>query len=408
MTDNQADSDFRTIVNAAAATWYSRHTGSPEHIQSNSEYHGYPPVHRSYYLRSSKGSSQQEAGSDHVDKNGGPAINGPATNGSAFRSDLTTWESSLEVLPDEMKNMPLPVHPLAQALAEQPTLRQVEWNPYRQQGGFKPRTAIDYSSLMIYLSGQVNPNPCRNCRLKNGPFTRCIVAPPSVLALSSLKHACANCTYQNQHRKCTNLPINDEELVARSRMARSTQKSKNPASMKPPGRRPKSISDGTPHYTPRYKPDHGHMIRKPTSRSITADSFGDKLRQVRSWSPRSRRLMKAEVMQWEAAIMTIEAENTRSPHMDRVLDGQGQLDISNKPIGLPPTPSYPRGSYSGLAGAASMDESLDEIEAEEYREIYGQRQMAEDDEDENEGESDYEGPPWVGFHGAGRGLKPPL
>ncbi|KAI1655503.1 hypothetical protein F4813DRAFT_391638 [Daldinia decipiens] len=392
MTDNQADSNFRSIVNAAAATWYSRHTGSPEHIQSNS-------------------GSQQEAGSDHVDENEGPAINDPVTNGSEFHSNLTTWESTLEVLPDEMKNMPLPVHPLAQALAEQRTLRQVEWNRYRQQGGFKPRTAIDYSSLMIYLSGQVNPNPCRNCRLKNGPFARCIVAPPSVLALSSLKHACANCTYQNQHKKCTNLPIDDEELVAKSRMARSTQKLKNPAPMKPPGRRPNSISDGTPHYTPRYKPDQKQMIRKPTARSITADAFGDKLRQVRSWSPRSRRLMKAEVMQWEAAIMTIEAENTRSPRIDRVLDSQGQLEISNKPIGLPPTsqaPWHPSESYSGLTGAASMDESLDEIEAEEYGEIYSRHQMAEDDEDENEGESDYEGSPWVGYHGIGPGLKPPL
>ncbi|KAI0847000.1 hypothetical protein F5Y00DRAFT_127386 [Daldinia vernicosa] len=392
MTDNQAESDFRSIVNAAAATWYSRHTGSPEHIQSN-------------------GSSQQEAASDHVDENGGPAINDPAANGPAFRSDLTAWESALEVLPDDMKNMPLPVHPLAQALAEQNTLRQVEWNPYRQQGGFKPRTAVDYSSLMIYLSGQVNPNPCRNCRLKNGPFTRCVVAPPSVLALSSLKHACANCTYQNQHKKCTNIPIDDEELVARSRMARSTQKLKNPALRKPPGRRPKSVSDGTPHYTPKYKPDHGHMIRKPTAQSITADAFGDKLRQVRSWSPRSRRRMKAEVMQWQAAIMTIEAENTRSPRMGRVLEGQGQLDISNKHIGLPPTSqtsSHPGGSYLGLAGAASTDESLDEMEAEEYSEMYSRRQMAEDDEDENEGESDYEGSPWVGFQGVGPGLRPPL
>ncbi|KAI0108073.1 hypothetical protein F4814DRAFT_426772 [Daldinia grandis] len=393
MTNNQADSDFRSIVDAATATWYSRHTGSPEqHIQSN-------------------GSSQHDSGSDNVDENVGPAMNVPTTNGSALRSDLTAWESTLEALPDDMKNISLPIHPLAQALAEQRTLRQVEWNPYRQQGGFKPRTAIDFSSLMIYLSGQVNPNPCRNCRLKNGPYTRCIVAPPSVLALSSLKHACANCTYQNQHRKCTNLPIDDEELVARSRMARSTQKLKNPAPTKPPGRRPKPIPDGTPHYTPRYKPDHGHMIRKPTAQSITADAFGDKLRQVRSWSPRSRQRMKAEVMQWQAAFMTIEAENTRSSRMGRVLEGQGQFDISNRPVGFPPTsqtPSHPGGSYSVLDGAASMDESLDEVEAEEYGGIYSREQMEEYDDDENEGESDYEGSRWVGFHGVGPGLKPPL
>ncbi|OTB10294.1 hypothetical protein K445DRAFT_323073 [Daldinia sp. EC12] len=389
MTDNQANSDFRSIVNAAAATWYSRHTDSPEHAQSDGS------------------GSPLKADSNHPDENGDRP-----TNTSVIRSGITAWESTLEVLPDELRSISLPIHPLAQALAEQPSLRGVEWNPYRQQGGFRPRTAIDYSSLMIYLSGQVNPNPCRNCRLKNGPYTRCIVAPPSVLALSSLKHACANCTYQNQHRKCTNLPIDDEELVAKSRMARSTLKLKNPTPMKTPGRRPKSAYNGTPHYTASPKPDHGHMIRKPTAQSITADAFSEKLRQVRSWSPRSRRRMKAEVMQWQAAIMTIEAENTRSPTMSRALEGQEQLTITNRPgVSIPPvsqTPSHPSGSYSILPAPASMDGSLDEMEAEEYGEVYSQHQTAENDENENEGESDYEGTPWGGFNEAVHGLKPPL
>ncbi|KAI1463903.1 uncharacterized protein F4812DRAFT_226278 [Daldinia caldariorum] len=388
MADNQVDPDFRSIVNAAAATWYSRHSNSPEQAQSDSS--DGPP----------------KADPHRPDGNGGPA-----TNNSVIRNSVTAWESALEVLPDELKSVSPPIHPLAQALAEQPALREVEWNAYRQQGGFRPRTAIDYSSLMIYLSGQVNPNPCRNCRLKNGPYARCIVAPPSVLALSSLKHACANCTYQNQHRKCTNLPIDDEELVAKSRMARSSLKLKNPTTMKTPGRRPKSTSNGTPHYTPSLKPDHGHMIRKPSAQSITADAFSDKLRQVRSWSPRSRRRMKAEVMQWQAAIMTIEAEDTQSLPMDRVFEGQKRLKMSNRPTGLPSvsqTPSHPGGSYSGLAAPPSMDESLDEMEAEEYGEVYSQHQAAETDGDENEGESDYEGSPWGGFNEVGHGLKPPL
>ena len=44
---------------------------------------------------------------------------------------------------------------------------------------------------------------------------------------------------------------------------------------------------------------------------MTADSFAGKLQQIRKWSPRSRRLMKAEVLQWQAALATVKAKSTR-------------------------------------------------------------------------------------------------
>ncbi|KAI2468015.1 hypothetical protein F4781DRAFT_400096 [Annulohypoxylon bovei var. microspora] len=395
MADGQADSEFRSIVNAAAAKWYSQRSTSPDHPD------------RPDHARASR--DVRMASPDRAARDGVPEIGGPGS-----RDSPTAWQSALRALPDESKDAPLPIHPLAQALAEQPSLRPVEWNPYRQQGGFKPRTAIDYSSLMIYLSGQVNPNPCRNCRLKNGPYAHCVVAPPSVLGLSSLKHACANCTYQNQHRKCTNLPIDDEELVTRSRIARTSLKLKNPSPAKPAGRRPKPVSESSLNPRARYRPDRGHVIRKPTSQSISAEAFGEKLRQFRSWSPRSRRRMKAEVKQWEAAIMTVEAESARGPPGDHALDEQGAPGTPSLPTSLPTsmppasqTPTHLTATPSMFPppSAPSLPGSLAEVGAEAYDE-YGPQQMDEDEDED--AESDYGGTSWVGFNDVGPVLKPPL
>ena len=117
--------------------------------------------------------------------------------------------------------MPLSIHALPQSLAKHPAIRKIEWNSYRPMGGFVPRTPHDFASLMIYVSGQVSPNPCRRCILKQGPFARCIVSPPMVLAQSQLKHACANCTYQNQYKKCTNEPVTEAELARLDAMRNS-------------------------------------------------------------------------------------------------------------------------------------------------------------------------------------------
>ncbi|KAI1455550.1 hypothetical protein F4805DRAFT_264831 [Annulohypoxylon moriforme] len=408
MADDQTDPDFRSIINAAAAKWYSQRSTSPDHTQASRERPINPCICPDSRNSRSLTGDARSVSPTRAAGDGEREIGDPSS-----RSGLTAWQGALEALPSELKDAPLPIHPLAQALAEQPYLRPVEWNVYRQQGGFKPRTAIDYSSLMIYLSGQVNPNPCRNCRLKNGPFAHCVVAPPSVLGLSTLKHACANCTYQNQHKKCTNLPIDDEELVARSRIARSSLKLKNPTPMKPPGRRPKPVSEN--HLNPKigYKQDYGHAIRKPTAQSMSAEAFGDKLRQIRSWSPRSRRRMKAEVKQWEAAIMTYEAENARCSPKDLAFDGQGMDRTSSLPASIPSashTLTHPAATplvFPTLPSAPSVQGSLVEVEAGVYDE-YGPEQMDEDEDEDENVESDYEGTSWVGFNDTGPVMKPPL
>ncbi|KAI1408337.1 hypothetical protein F5Y13DRAFT_194418 [Hypoxylon sp. FL1857] len=359
MASNETNSDFQAIVNAAAAKWYSQRSTSSDLAQPNHD--GIP----------------QQAGSDQ----------GTDVNRELARK--TAWHGTLEALPDEQRNMPLPLHLLTQALAMHPALRLVEWNKYRLQGGFKPRTPFDYSSLMIYVSGQVNPNPCRNCRQRNGPFAQCIVAPPAVLALSNLKHACANCTYQSQHKKCTNLPIDEEELVTNSRIARPSWKHRDATAMMPPGRRRRG----------KYKVNHGHMIRKPTAQGISAESFANKLHQVRSWSPRSRRRMRAEAMQWQAAITTIEAEDADSSPSNHTIGVHGAFGTSTLPASLPPA-SHP-------SSTPSVQRVLTEMEVEGYNEGYSQQQV-EDDEYESSEEGGYEDTIRVSSDHIPPMLKPPL
>lgn len=167
-----------------------------------------------------------------------PEGSGTQAHGDAgIRSDITAWQSALQALPPEFANAKVPEHPLSLALINQPSLRPVEWNPYRQQGGFVPRTAHDYSSLMIYVSGQINPNPCRRCRLRNGPFAQCIVSPPIVLGNSAIRHACANCTYQCQYSKCTNEPISEQERL-RVELLRSVMRTKKLTPRQPMSRQP--------------------------------------------------------------------------------------------------------------------------------------------------------------------------
>lgn len=359
--------------------------------------------------------------------NRGQSSTNSASNGisNGISSDITAWQTALLNLPEEFRNSTLPLHPLPQLLAVQPTLRQIEWNQYRQYGGFVPRTPHDFSSLMIYVSGQVNPNPCRRCILKNGPFARCIVSPPSVLAQSSLKHACANCTYQNQYKKCTNEPITKEELV-RSQASRSVIARPSNAPPAPPApRKPKVTGaaatgagvrkhqhngkDGRRRRLPPPSPSqgYGHMVQKlPSAQSISADSFADKLRQVRSWSPRSRRRMKAEVMQWQAAMATVEAEKVRST-TNNTTAGPQQAPVAPK---LPFPTATPSSMF--LPPTASISGSAPEIIEDEMQLDDGE-EFEDGDESDGDGggeEHGYEGdgPSWVGFDDAGPLLKPPL
>ncbi|CAJ2502972.1 Uu.00g103660.m01.CDS01 [Anthostomella pinea] len=379
MAQNDADPDIRSIMNAAAASWYSQRSASPHTDHSPSvNPNGPEPAH----------SQMQQSDT--------PAAT--VTDAPSIGSDISAWQSALQNLPEEFRNSALPLHPLAQALSEQPTLRPVEWNQYRQQGGFIPRTPHDYSSLMIYISGQVNPNPCRNCLLKNGPFARCIVAPPTVLAQSALKHACSNCTYQNQYKKCTNAPLSRDEL-ARSQMARVLVK-------KPPVTRPPAPRKPKVHLRPKpSKQDFGHIVQKPTANSISADSFAEKVRQTRSWSPRSRRRMKAEVMQWQAAIATVEAEKTRTfpgASSQTPMSGTSKLPPINH---LPPQPGAAYRAPMAGTLPAPQDPSA-HMGRDEYDQ-YGTQDPMDEDVSESDEEQEYEGTSWVGLGDTGPIIKPP-
>ncbi|RYP89145.1 hypothetical protein DL769_000193 [Monosporascus sp. CRB-8-3] len=449
----EKDPDFRSLVNAAAANWYSQRSISPGASQP----------------RSSFGDPQRQSPHMHVHGGGVGAGGGQPSNGAnSIGSDITAWQTALQSLPGEFRSSPLPVHPLAQLLAVQPTLRQIEWNQYRQYGGFVPRTPHDFSSLMIYASGQVNPNPCRRCILKNGPFARCIVSPPSVLAQSTLRHACANCTYQNQYKKCTNEPVTEEELV-RSRAQRAVARppstllneddnnNNNNSNTPPTVRRPKVNSAVRKyHKDGRLKKkfamaaadghDHGYgygyvvhdQQDRPTAQSISADSFADKLRRARAWSPRSRRRVRAEAMQWQAAIATVEAEKTRPtgigtetaatpalppPRSTRITDSAAvapQASVNGNVAGLPFPASAsaaatsssifaPPPSSAFVPPASMMDESMHEMEDDGGQFDEEDDEELEDEEGEGE-EQDYEGdgPSWVGFDDTGPPLKPPL
>ncbi|RYO92999.1 hypothetical protein DL766_005224 [Monosporascus sp. MC13-8B] len=453
----EKDPDFRSLVDAAAANWYSQRSISPGASQP----------------RSSFGDPRRQSPHVHAD-GGGVGVGGgqPSNGASTIGSDITAWQTALQSLPEEFRSSPLPVHPLAQSLAVQPTLRQVEWNQYRQYGGFVPRTPHDFSSLMIYASGQVNPNPCRRCILKNGPFARCIVSPPSVLAQSTLRHACANCTYQNQYKKCTNEPVTEEELV-RSRAQRAAARppptllnDNNKNSNTPPTvRRPRVNSavrkyhkDGRPKKKLAAAAADGHGLGygyvvhgqqdRPTAQSISADSFADKLLRARAWSPRSRRRVRAEAMQWQAAIATVEAEKTRTtgvstdtaatpappPRSTQITDNAAvapQASVNANVAGLtfpapasaaaatsslmfapPPSSFAPPPSSAFAPPASTMDESMHDME-DEGGQFDEEDDEELDDESEGEGEGeendfDGEGPSWVGFDDTGPPLKPPL
>lgn len=313
----------------------------------------------------------------------------------SIRSDISAWQSALQSLPPAFSNAEVPVHPLARALVGQPTLRPVEWNQFRQQGGFVPRTAHDYSSLMIYLCGQVNPNPCRNCRLRNGPFARCVVAPPSVLAVSTLRHACANCTYQNQYKKCSNAPISAEEL-ARSELARSVVRNKHPIRRPTIPRLPKAnirTQQRLENDQPRQPKQQSLSVPQPQAKLLLSNmtSFDEKLRRAREWSPRSRKRMTAEALQWQAAIATVEAEGPDSiPNLSvsRGAHGEG-IGTHPRPPPSPFTPSQPIPTVSAafatpdLAGSTQQEARLcndDNVE-------YAHEPM---DEDESESGSEQE------------------
>ncbi|KAI1428678.1 hypothetical protein F5Y12DRAFT_731261 [Xylaria sp. FL1777] len=466
MAEDAANTDFHSIAEAATASWYARRTSTPNSKQP-------PSIHKEFAhqeidsLRPDDAAAKESARGQipaPIAASATPASPAPppsihtsvaaAMNSSAsttpissvrgseaqaqgdasMRSEMTAWKSALQSLPFEFANAPEPLHPLAQALADQPTLRSIEWNQYRLAGSFVPRTPHDYSSLMIYLCGQVNPNPCRNCLLRNGPFARCVVSPPAVLANSTLRHACANCTYQNQYKKCTNEPISEQEK-ARSDIVRSMMRTKNPMPRPPMPRKPKINSQAKSLQGSRLELEDrlGHrrrwkrdlqlrrqleegadvsMTQSTASLGIGPDlkSFDEKLRHIRARSPRSRRRIAAEMLQWQAAIATVEAEEP-GPVTEISISSSATNATPNHHLPAPPscyTPSQPILTSSIPTGArASVVDSFARTRTTSYGAEHTYEAMGED-ESQDEQEDDYEATPWVGPDHTGSFIKAPL
>ncbi|KAI1366140.1 hypothetical protein F5Y08DRAFT_144159 [Xylaria arbuscula] len=343
MTDVARDlshEDFESIASAATASWLAQRASTPNSsnqplaIPSTAPQRGTSPPAPELAPPPSSAPVLPPAPSDYTSASttsvSSPEDSGAQTNGDAsIHSDITAWQSAIQSLPVQFANAKLPEHPLSLSLMNQPSLRPVEWNPYRQQGGFVPRTAHDYSSLMIYVSGQVNPNPCRKCRLRNGPFAQCVVSPPVVLANSALRHACANCTYQCQYNKCTNEPISEQERL-RVELLRSVLRAKPLTPRQPMTRQPtareKADRPAGKKSNSRRQSKQQHRSQQQ-ARAVSQDNqpgpsssgvalglaanlvpFEEKLQYIRASSPQSRRRVAAETLQWQAAIATIEAE----------------------------------------------------------------------------------------------------
>ncbi|GAW12893.1 hypothetical protein ANO14919_022640 [Xylariales sp. No.14919] len=440
MAEDAPPAHFQSIAEAATASWYAHRASSPNSGQS-------PFIHQDSTQRQTPASTVAASASASAPPTSpapqpphplaastsasmDPGASSPSSPTSSrresearvagevgIRSDITAWQSALQSLPFEFANSQQPIHPLAQALIHQPTLRPVEWNQYRQQGGFVPRTAHDYSSLMIYISGQVNPNPCRNCLLRNGPFARCVVSPPAVLAITTLRHACANCTYQNQYKKCTNEPISEQEK-ARSEMARSITRSKNPTSRPTVPRKPKTnsrtdrdrrrelelqrlLQEQQQHKQQLEDLRDVPMTQSPATLGAglgdNLASFDEKLRYIRARSPRSRLRIAAEMLQWQAAIATVEAEkpaptpdlSVPSPIREATLNHHLRAPLNN----YTPSQLISTSSAATTAHAFAMNPP-DRARTINYS-VENTYEPMDEDESESD-EEDYEGTPWVG------------
>ncbi|KAI1823474.1 hypothetical protein F4861DRAFT_510385 [Xylaria intraflava] len=414
MAKSDRATPFHSIADIATASWYAHRASSPQSKQSPLAAHGStrrersasgsaPPL--SPELRPVIAASivsplpaPTSSLGDNPSRRDGEA---QASTDAGIQSDITAWQSALQSLPPEFSGAEPPFHPLAQALVNQPTLRPVEWNQYRLVGGFVPRTPHDYSSLMIYISGQVNPNPCRNCLLRNGPFAQCVVSPPDVLAINTIRHACANCTYQNQYRKCTHEPITEAER-ARSAVVRPALKAKHAipkmtiprmpisrARRKMEGRRQEKEERKERIWAqehPQRQQQLEHQEKTPMTRSPTLigpgtseGSFDEKLRHIRALSPRSRRKITAETLQWQAAIATIEAEGPiLAPNVFAAHEAEPSSDLGASLHIYSPSQSISTPSAT-LAGSLFVKGATAGMEAAGIGTEYTYEPMEEDD-----------------------------
>ncbi|KAK7959448.1 uncharacterized protein PG986_004302 [Apiospora aurea] len=297
--------DFGALADAAAAERLSSQRVLSTPFDSPMHHHG-PAAQTQTQTGSATQSMSQSrtpssaAAQNPGDEEGEDDESDDAPPPAPIGSDISAWQTAIQTLPAEFRNQQRFQHPLASLLSDQKTIRQIEWNPNRQNGGFVPRTPNDFSSMMIFICGQINPNPCRNCRLKNGPFARCVVAPPEILAVSTIRHASAE-------------PVVSGMAPPKVRKP----KSHAPKTRPPSGPVPPYGSQASHHQYPQHTPYAGGSVTqtsiptqplptlgKPSSDSGSVKSFADKVRMVRAWNLQSRRRMKAELLQWQAALAT--------------------------------------------------------------------------------------------------------
>ncbi|KAK5629106.1 hypothetical protein RRF57_004821 [Xylaria bambusicola] len=463
MEEDISNSDFESMADAATASWLAHRASAPSSRQSSSIRKGLVSdiTHRRIDYAVAQGTPREPilppAAASVPPSSSAPALppsnhtsvaaaldspasttpisssedsGAPPPENSGIHSDVTAWQTALQSLPPEFANSKMPPHPLSQALMNQPTLRLVEWNPYRQQGGFVPRTAHDFSSLMIYVSGQVNPNPCRRCLLRNGPFARCVVSPPAVLGNSSIRHACANCTYQCQYNKCTNEPITEQEKL-RTELLRSVVRSKELTPRQPMTRKPDpkerrdrlaeeqlnqqrhlhavsevrrlqkrvQLAAKRNHYRPGVLPIQA-APGPDINFSVNPIPFDEKLRHIRACSPQSRRRIAAETLQWQAALATVETEPPPPAPVISVPRPAAEPIVSHHARALPdsftssqsipassmPTPSHgfaldsPPSARTTSHNTENTFEAMDEDESEDEQENdYGETSWTEPD-----------------------------
>lgn len=80
-------------------------------------------------------------------------------------------------------------------------------------------------------------------------------------------------------------------------------------------------------------------LGKPSSESGSVKSFADKVRMARAWNQQSRRRMKAELLQWQAALATADAERPRKSARPPVAQQLQPQQQSRQPP-PPPTPQH--------------------------------------------------------------------
>lgn len=86
-----------------------------------------------------------------------------------------------------------------------PRVRELEWNePWVALNPYQDSKPRDITALLVYLTGEIAPEPCRKCRDGKGPFKHCVMmareAKPGPLRSV---FSCSNCFYHYGQTYCT-------------------------------------------------------------------------------------------------------------------------------------------------------------------------------------------------------------